>query len=64
MTINRDRLKETANSLTLPGYVQTDAAIFYALDNFKAAISVQNLFNAEDEQVIKRSLIGTVWVEF
>jgi hypothetical protein len=36
-------------------------------DNFTAAISVQNLFNAgvdDDEEATDRSLFGTVWVQF
>jgi outer membrane receptor protein involved in Fe transport len=63
---NSDRPEDTANSLTLPSYLQTDVAIFYAQDNFKAAISVQNLFNTgrEDEEVMKRSLFTTLWFQF
>jgi outer membrane receptor protein involved in Fe transport len=57
---------DTANSFTLPSYLQTDAAIFYSQNNFKAAISVQNLFNSgiEDEEVTKRSLFSTILLQF
>ena len=63
---NGDRPKDTENSFTLPSYLQTDAAIFYSQDNFRAAISVQNLFNAglEDEEVGERSLFSTIWFQF
>jgi iron complex outermembrane receptor protein len=61
-----NRFGDTANSLILPRYFQTDAAIFYSQAKFKAAISVQNLFNAgiEDEEVTQRSLLGTALWEF
>ncbi|MGL5941592.1 MAG: TonB-dependent siderophore receptor [Waterburya sp.] len=65
--VNGNRPGDTANGFTLPSYLQTDAAIFYTQDNFKAAVSVQNLFNAgikDDEEVTKRSLFGTVWFQF
>jgi iron complex outermembrane receptor protein len=63
---NGSRFEDAENSFTLPSYLQTDVAIFYAQNNFKAAISVQNLFNAgiEDEEVTARSLFATVWVQF
>ena len=63
---NGDRYKDAENNFTLPSYLQTDAAIFYSQDNFRAAISVQNLFNAglEDEEVKERSLFGTLWFQF
>jgi len=64
--VNGDRPGNTANSLTLPGYVQTDAAIFYSQDNFKAALSFQNLFNTgvDDDEVTPRSLFATVSFQF
>ena len=54
------------NSFTLPRYLQTDVAIFYSQDNFRAAVSIQNLLNAgiEDEEVAARSLLSTVWFQF
>ncbi|MGL6341212.1 MAG: TonB-dependent siderophore receptor, partial [Waterburya sp.] len=63
---NGDRPGDAKNSFTLPRYLQTDAAIFYSQDNFQAAVSIQNLFNAgmEDEEVIARSLFGTIWFQF
>jgi outer membrane receptor for ferric coprogen and ferric-rhodotorulic acid len=66
MAWNGSRFEDGENSLTLPSYLQTDAAIFYSQDNFRAAVTVQNLFNAgvEDEEVTRRSLFGTVWFQF
>ncbi len=63
---NGSRPEDAENSSTLPSYLQTDAAIFYAQDDFRAAVSIQNLFNAgiEDEEVTARSLFGTVWFQF
>ncbi|MGL6342772.1 MAG: TonB-dependent siderophore receptor, partial [Waterburya sp.] len=60
IAVNGERPSDSENSSTLPIYLQTDTAIFYSQDNFKAAISVQNLFNAgiEDEAVTARSLFG------
>ncbi len=65
-SVNGDRFGNAENSSTLPSYLQTDAAIFYSQDNFRAAISVQNLLNAgiEDEEVTARSLLGTIWFQF
>ncbi|PSB06909.1 TonB-dependent siderophore receptor, partial [Pleurocapsa sp. CCALA 161] len=66
VTWSGERSSDAENSFTLPSYLQTDAAIFYSQDNFRAAISLQNLFNAgiEDEEVARRSLLGTIWVQF
>jgi outer membrane receptor protein involved in Fe transport len=64
---NGSRPGDAENSFTLPSYLQTDAAIFYSQDNFRAAVSVQNLFNAgvkDDEEITARSLLSTVWFEF
>ena len=63
---NDKRPGDTENSFILPSYLQTDAAIFYLQNNIKAAISIQNLFNAglEDEEVTERSLLGTVWLQW
>jgi hypothetical protein len=64
---NGSRFEDAENSFTLPSYLQTDAAIFYAQNNFRAAISVQNLFNTgveSDEEATPRSLFGTVWLQF
>ncbi|MBE9167125.1 TonB-dependent receptor [Pleurocapsales cyanobacterium LEGE 06147] len=65
--VNGDRPGDTTNSFTLPSYLQTDAAIFYSQNNFKAAISVQNLFNAgvdNDGEATPRSLFSTLWFQF
>jgi outer membrane receptor for ferric coprogen and ferric-rhodotorulic acid len=63
---NGDRFGNAENSFTLPSYLQTDAVIFYAQDNFKAAVSIQNFFNAgiEDEEAKERSLSNTIWFQF
>jgi iron complex outermembrane receptor protein len=63
---NGSRSGDAENSSTLPSYLQTNAAIFYAQDDFRAAVSIQNLFNAgiEDEEATARSLFGTVWLQF
>ncbi len=60
------RFEDVENSFTLPRYLQTDVAIFYSQDNFRAAVSIQNLLNAgiEDEEVTARSLLSTVWFQF
>jgi hypothetical protein len=59
---NGDRPGDAINSFNLPGYLQTDLAVFYAQNNFKAAISIQNLFNAgikDDEEITPRTILGT-----
>ncbi|MEO0014485.1 MAG: hypothetical protein RLZZ535_2874 [Cyanobacteriota bacterium] len=63
---NGSRFEDVENSFTLPIYLQTDVAIFYSQDNFRAAVSIQNLLNAgiEDEEVAARSLLSTVWFQF
>ncbi|UKO96920.1 TonB-dependent siderophore receptor [Nostoc sp. UHCC 0870] len=35
------------NSFSLPGYLRTDAALFYRRNNFRAALNLQNLFDNE-----------------
>ena len=37
-----------ANTVYLPGFVRTDAAIFYERDQFRAALNVRNLFDIEN----------------
>jgi iron complex outermembrane receptor protein len=66
MTWNGDRPGDTENSFTLPGYLKTDVVVFYSQDNFKAAISIQNLFDArvEDEEITPQTIFGTVLWEF
>jgi iron complex outermembrane recepter protein len=42
-----DRQGDLANTIELPGYTRTDAAIFYRRDNFRAAINIRNLFDID-----------------
>jgi iron complex outermembrane recepter protein len=40
-----DRQGDLANTFTLPGYVRTDAALFYRREQFRAALNIKNLFD-------------------
>jgi outer membrane receptor protein involved in Fe transport len=40
-----ERPGDLAGSFTLPGYVRTDAAIYYNRNNFRAAVNFKNLFD-------------------
>jgi iron complex outermembrane receptor protein len=40
-----DRFVDSANTLKLPNYVRTDAALFYRQGKFDAALNFQNLFD-------------------
>jgi iron complex outermembrane recepter protein len=42
-----EREGDLANTFTLPGYVRTDAALFYRRGNFRAALNFKNLFDIE-----------------
>ncbi|MFQ4145828.1 TonB-dependent siderophore receptor [Chlorogloeopsis sp. ULAP02] len=42
-----ERAADLANTLELPSYFRTDAAIFYERDQFRAAINFRNLFNVD-----------------
>lgn len=42
-----DRPGDIDNTFKLPSYWQTDVAIFYHRNNWKAALSIENLFNVE-----------------
>ncbi|MFN6514068.1 MAG: TonB-dependent siderophore receptor [Nostoc sp. CreGUA01] len=42
-----DRQVDLENSLELPSYVRTDAAIFYRRERFRAALNFRNLFNVD-----------------
>ncbi|WP_246162791.1 TonB-dependent siderophore receptor [Brasilonema sennae] len=42
-----DRAGDNANTFTVPGYLTTDAAIFYKQNQFRAAINIKNLFNVD-----------------
>lgn len=43
-----DRPIDNANTVNLPGFVRTDAAIFYERDQFRAALNIRNLFDIEN----------------
>ncbi|WP_448601877.1 TonB-dependent siderophore receptor [Thermoleptolyngbya sp.] len=40
-----DRFGDFDNSYTLPGYLRTDAALYYRRDNWRVALNFQNLFD-------------------
>ncbi|BAY68246.1 TonB-dependent siderophore receptor [Anabaena sp. FACHB-709] len=40
-----DRQGDSSNTYIIPGYLRTDAAIYYKRDNWRAGINIQNLFN-------------------
>jgi iron complex outermembrane receptor protein len=40
-----DRQGDFENTYIIPGYLRTDAAIYYKRDNWRAGINIQNLFN-------------------
>lgn len=42
-----ERQGDLANTFSLPGYVRTDAALFYKRNNFRAAVNVKNLFDID-----------------
>ncbi|MDZ7960272.1 MAG: TonB-dependent siderophore receptor [Aulosira sp. DedQUE10] len=42
-----DRQADLANTVELPSYVRTDAAIYYKRDNYRAAINIKNLFDTD-----------------
>lgn len=66
LSVNGDRPGDTENSFTFPSYLQTDLAVFYTSDRLKAAIGVQNVFDAgiEDAAVTPQTILGTVSWEF
>ncbi|MEH1849807.1 MAG: TonB-dependent receptor [Nostoc sp.] len=53
-----DRKGDLANTLTVPSYVRTDAAIFYHRDNWRAALNFKNLF---DVNYIESSYFGVYY---
>ncbi len=70
-----DREGDPANTFELPSYFRTDAAIFYARDNWRAALNFQNLFDIDYFESSGNTrfrvnpgepltVIGTVAVEF
>jgi iron complex outermembrane recepter protein len=40
-----ERQGDNQNTFELPGYVRTDAAVYYQRDNWRAAVNVRNLFD-------------------
>ena len=42
-----DRQGDQDNTVTLPSYLRTDAALFYQRDNWRAQLNVENLFDVE-----------------
>lgn len=42
-----DRPLDNANTVELPGFLRTDAAIFYERNQFRAALNIRNLFDVE-----------------
>ncbi|WP_138500709.1 TonB-dependent siderophore receptor [Nostoc sp. PA-18-2419] len=42
-----DRQADINNTVELPSYIRTDAAIYYKRDNYRAAINIRNLFDTD-----------------
>ncbi|ELS00509.1 outer membrane receptor protein [Xenococcus sp. PCC 7305] len=63
---NGERPADAVNSSDFPDYLQFDLAIFYNQDHFKAAISVQNLFNGgfDEQEVTSQTILGTILWKF
>ncbi|MEH1832774.1 MAG: TonB-dependent siderophore receptor [Nostoc sp.] len=69
-----DRQGDFENSVVLPSYFRTDAALYYKHNNWKAAINIKNLFdekyyeNAQSRNIIypgaPLTVLGTISVEF
>jgi outer membrane receptor for ferric coprogen and ferric-rhodotorulic acid len=61
-----DRPGDPGNTFSLPSYLQTDLAIFYRQNKWKAAIAVQNLLNAEVNysEGTPLTILGTAWLSF
>ncbi|MBD2342623.1 TonB-dependent siderophore receptor [Anabaena subtropica] len=55
-----DRQGDTDNTYIIPGYLRTDAAIYYQRDNWRAGINIQNLFN---EKYFQGANFGRVTIE-
>ena len=66
ITWNGERPADAVNSFDFPDYLQTDLVIFYTQENFKTAISLENLFNGglDDENVTSQRILGTILWEF
>jgi outer membrane receptor protein involved in Fe transport len=59
-----DRPGNIENSSKLPSYWQTDLAIFYQHENWKAALSIENLFDVDYFDGTPLTVLGTILVEF
>lgn len=59
-----DRPRDIDNTFKLPSYWQTDIAIFYQRNNWKAALSIENLFDVEYFNGTPLTVLGTVLIEF
>jgi iron complex outermembrane recepter protein len=53
-----ERQSDLANSLQLPSYLRTDAALYYRRDRFNAAINVRNLFDLDYVEYAATSVRG------
>jgi len=59
-----DRPGDIENSFRLSSYWQTDLAVFYQRENWKAALSIENLFDVDYFNGTPLTVLGTVWIEF
>jgi iron complex outermembrane receptor protein len=69
-----DRFGDTDNTFILPGYLRTDAALFYRRDKFRIGLNFQNLFDVDyfKSAAFRESIyvgdpftvIGSVSIEF
>ncbi|MEH2289217.1 TonB-dependent siderophore receptor [Nostoc sp.] len=69
-----DRQGDFENSVVLPSYFRTDAALYYKHNNWKAAVNIKNLFdekyyeNAQARSIIypgaPLTVLGSISVEF
>lgn len=59
-----DRPGNIENSFKLSSYWQTDLAVFYQRENWKAALSIENLFDTDYFDGTPLTILGTFWVEF
>ncbi|MBE9005515.1 TonB-dependent receptor [Fortiea sp. LEGE XX443] len=55
-----DRQGDINNTYTIPGYLRTDAAIYYQRNNWRAGINFQNIF---DERYFQGANFGRVAIE-
>jgi iron complex outermembrane receptor protein len=49
-----ERQGDSSNSFQIPGYVRTDASVFYRRNNWRAAINVNNLFGIDYIEATQR----------